>query len=114
MQAITSQVTTLGYSLIDRGLIPDFVLRPIVRSLCRERVRAVQGTSLERQHEEKMGFIESLRGRDIAIEQDKANEQHYEVRPHFPSQPDIGCVNSDSIRDALQRARSRLRSSNHV
>lgn len=30
-----------GYSALDRGLIPDSVLRPVIRQLCRQRLREI-------------------------------------------------------------------------
>lgn len=36
-----------AYSLIDRGLLPDFVLRPAVRALCNSRLREIDNGSLE-------------------------------------------------------------------
>lgn len=94
-----------AYSLIDRGLIPDFVLRPVVRALCRSRLREIDNGSLTglslpsalavpadletANHAAKLKFIESLRSRPTAIEQTKANEQHYEVSTEVSYPPRV-------------------------
>ncbi|KAK4685699.1 cyclopropane-fatty-acyl-phospholipid synthase, partial [Tremellales sp. Uapishka_1] len=136
-----------AYALLDKGYIPDTVLRPVIRQLCRQRLRDIDhGTSfavyfslgslyplprhppatpsstlfslfstmlfhtrsprtiqchllisrhtspatdsppagsLSANHAAKMDFIADLYNRPIAIEQTKANEQHYEVPTSF-------------------------------
>ncbi|KAG0152210.1 hypothetical protein CROQUDRAFT_650307 [Cronartium quercuum f. sp. fusiforme G11] len=74
---------SLAYDAIDRGLIPDFILRPTIRFLSRKRLVSLNGGSWEEHHERKMEFIEGLRAKPVAIEQKKANEQHYEVPTDF-------------------------------
>jgi hypothetical protein len=66
-----------------QGLIPDFLLRPIVRILSRQRLRQINKGSFEANHAAKIEFIRHLRTRaDIAICTEEANQQHYQVR--FP------------------------------
>ncbi|CUA66860.1 hypothetical protein RSOLAG22IIIB_00309 [Rhizoctonia solani] len=73
-----------GYNLLDKGAIPDFVLRPIIRALSEQRLREINQGSLEANHEAKMRWIEKVRARNvIADEVDKANKQHYEVSTEF-------------------------------
>jgi hypothetical protein len=74
-----------AYAAVDRGLVPDAALRRAVRYLTRQRLSAIEHGSVTANHEAKMAFVELLRSRDIAIEQDKANEQHYEVPPSASS-----------------------------
>ena len=86
-------VLQIGYSLIDKGLIPDFILRPVIRALCRQRLREINLGSFEANHAAKLKWIEQVRARDavaIADLPEKANEQHYEVCP--PEIPIPGCV----------------------
>ncbi|EGG12778.1 uncharacterized protein MELLADRAFT_87040 [Melampsora larici-populina 98AG31] len=83
MTSLWQSIETLGYDAIDRGLIPDFILRPAIRFICRQRLSSLNQGSEEERHERKMGFIEGLRGKPVAIEQTKANEQHYEVPTEF-------------------------------
>lgn len=70
----------VAYSLLDRGTIPDVALRPIIRSLCRERLgKITRGTTQER-HERKMEYIAKLKAREVIADKTaEANEQHYEV-----------------------------------
>lgn len=67
------------YALLDRGIIPDFLLRIAIRYLCRERLQWVSTEDLTKAQERKTQYIEGLKERPIAIHTDKANEQHYEV-----------------------------------
>ncbi|QRV79568.1 cyclopropane-fatty-acyl-phospholipid synthase [Ceratobasidium sp. AG-Ba] len=77
-------VMQFGYNLLDKGAIPDFVLRRVVRALSEQRLREINYGSLEANHEAKMRWIEKVRARTvIADETKKANEQHYEVSTEF-------------------------------
>ncbi|KAN0091346.1 S-adenosyl-L-methionine-dependent methyltransferase [Tylopilus felleus] len=72
------------YHIIDKGLIPDFVLRLGIRALCRARLRQINLGPFEANHTSKMSWIQALRARDsIADVTHKANEQHYEVSTKF-------------------------------
>ncbi|KAG9035260.1 hypothetical protein FS842_003732, partial [Serendipita sp. 407] len=74
-----------SYALLEKGLIPDALLRAAVRSLSNARLKElqVQG-SLEELHARKMNWIENIRTRGtIADATEKANEQHYEVPTEF-------------------------------
>ncbi len=73
------------YELLDRGYLPDVVLRRAIRMLNAQRIR-----SLAKPEDDfgkhiaiKKEYIRSLKTREIAIEQDKANKQHYEVDTGF-------------------------------
>lgn len=73
------------YELLDRGYVPDVVLRRAIRLLNAQRIR-----SLAKPEDDfglhvatKSEYIRSLHTREIAIEQDKANTQHYEVDTGF-------------------------------
>ncbi|KAG5342665.1 hypothetical protein C0989_010633 [Termitomyces sp. Mn162] len=69
------------YDLIDKGLVPDFIIRRAIRGLLRERLREIDHGSFEANHAAKMHWIEQVRTRErIADVPEKANEQHYEVR----------------------------------
>ena len=83
-------VLQIGYNLIDKGLIPDFILRPVIRALCRKRLQEINLGSFEANHAAKIKWIEQVRARDIADLPEKANEQLYEVCP--PDVPIPGCV----------------------
>ena len=85
-----------------QGRVPDFILRPVIRALCRQRLREIDHGSFEENFTAKMKWIEGVRARTaIADVPEKANEQHYEVRPfnegifmfstHEPRSPPPSC-----------------------
>ncbi|KAG6895445.1 hypothetical protein C0992_001181 [Termitomyces sp. T32_za158] len=77
---VLQSVLHAGYYLLDRGLVPDFIIRRVIRALLRERLREIDQGSFEANHAAKMHWIEQVRARDkIADVPEKANEQHYEV-----------------------------------
>ena len=56
-------------------------MRRGIRSLCRVRLGEIDHGSLEKNHAEKLNWIEGVKSRaTIADVPEKANEQHYEVR----------------------------------
>ncbi|GJE97731.1 SAM-dependent methyltransferase [Phanerochaete sordida] len=84
LKEVVERGLAAGYTLLDKGLIPDFVLRPTIRALCQQRVREVEQGSMEANHAAKMQWIEQVRARaTIADQTEKANEQHYEVSTEF-------------------------------
>jgi cyclopropane-fatty-acyl-phospholipid synthase len=66
----------LGLSLAERGMLPLPLLRAGVRRLLRQRLR-------ELDRGDEADFANQLRQSAIAVETDKANEQHYEVPAAF-------------------------------
>lgn len=62
-----------------QGLIPDFILRLVIRALCRQRLRSIDRGSFEANHASKMEWIDDVRSHTIAECTRTANEQHYEV-----------------------------------
>ena len=62
----------------ERGLLPDILIRAGIRRLLNKRLRTTQelGVTTER-------LADQLRQSPLAIETDKANEQHYEVPASF-------------------------------
>ena len=68
------------YELIEKGLVPDFLIRMGIKYLCRKR--------LNQEYEGDIDFIQSKRVQelsqgDIAINTLDANQQHYEVPTDF-------------------------------
>ncbi|KDR75126.1 hypothetical protein GALMADRAFT_1332334 [Galerina marginata CBS 339.88] len=79
-----NSILEVGYELLDRGLVPDFILRIAIRHLLRQRLREINAGSVEANHAAKMKWIEDVRTRQtIADVPEKANEQHYEVKTEF-------------------------------
>lgn len=113
MNAIVNTILQQGYDLLDRvsticlvillgnestlsltlsgntqGLVPDFILRRVIRLLLHQRLREINHGSVAANHAAKMEWIARSKARQtIADVPEKANEQHYEVRlcsfPHF-------------------------------
>ncbi len=69
----------LAIAAMERGLIPESVIRIGIRQLLKQRLRSQadpQQPTLEQ-------FQAELEAGPIALHTDKANEQHYEVPPEF-------------------------------
>jgi hypothetical protein len=66
-------------TILDGGYLPHAVIRFGIRTQLATRLREIASTSLESAYARKMEYVRLLRSRPIAIEQKKANEQHYEV-----------------------------------
>lgn len=69
--------------LLDKGLIPDPLLRWQIRYRLRARIRHETRGTIEERHERFRAFLRDLRESPIAIETDAANVQHYEVPARF-------------------------------
>lgn len=65
--------------VIDRGLLPDPVLRWAIRGLLWQRRRHLTRGGVEDRAARKRELIASLATSPVAIDTDDANEQHYEV-----------------------------------
>jgi cyclopropane-fatty-acyl-phospholipid synthase len=64
---------------LEKGWIPDPLIRAGIRRLCRERLREEETGGIAR----KMALIEEMRRVPIAVETHAANRQHYEVPSEF-------------------------------
>jgi cyclopropane-fatty-acyl-phospholipid synthase len=65
-------------AVIARALLPDAVLRAVIRANCAQRLR------LERRHGDVLDdFVDRARASPIAPTPQKPNEQHYELPPDF-------------------------------
>ncbi|MEP6963804.1 MAG: cyclopropane-fatty-acyl-phospholipid synthase family protein, partial [Acidobacteriota bacterium] len=64
--------------ILDRGWVPDPLIRIAIRSLIRQRLREEAA-----RHHNYPAFIEKLKSSPIAINTTDANRQHYEVPPEF-------------------------------
>ena len=74
----------VGYlDLVERGLVPDPMIRAAIRALCRRRLRDEAADDPVAQHRLFMDRIGALRDSPIAIHNDAANQQHYEVPAAF-------------------------------
>lgn len=71
--------TSLALRLLDRGWLPDWVVRAGIRRRLRRRLRVERELTPEAARQ----FRESLNESPVAIETRAANEQHYELPPEF-------------------------------
>ena len=66
-------------AVIDRGLLPDPLLRRAIRGLLRRRLAESTAGSIEDRDARKRALVAALAASPVAIDTDEANEQHYEV-----------------------------------
>jgi cyclopropane-fatty-acyl-phospholipid synthase len=79
-----SPVLEAGYNAwLERGLLPDCLIRIGIRRMVSARLRKEQQGSPAEQAERLMRFIAQLRQSPVAIRPDAANAQHYEVPADF-------------------------------
>ena len=69
--------------LMERGLIPDALIRQGIQRLNRMRLRLEKRGDPGDQLQAKLDFIRMLRQEPVAVETDAANQQHYEVPAAF-------------------------------
>ncbi|HLK67557.1 MAG TPA: cyclopropane-fatty-acyl-phospholipid synthase family protein [Bryobacteraceae bacterium] len=69
--------------LLERDLVPDWMIRTGIRRLLRDRLREESRGGIESQRARLAAFVERLRSSPIAIQTRAANEQHYEVPAEF-------------------------------
>jgi cyclopropane-fatty-acyl-phospholipid synthase len=86
MNAVANMLVKPTIELMERGLMPDFVIRQGIRRLLKERLRNLQselkqsGQSREQFNQQ---FFQRLWSGPVAVDTDKANQQHYEVPADF-------------------------------
>ncbi len=69
--------------LLERNLVPDWVVRFAIRRMLAQRLREEGRGGVEAQQARFMEFVARLKASPIAIETAAANEQHYEVPTRF-------------------------------
>ena len=69
--------------LLEKNLVPDFLIRKGIRKLLAQRLREETKESPEAQKKHILALVEELKNSPIAIETKAANEQHYEVPTAF-------------------------------
>jgi len=74
---------SLALNLLERDLLPDFLIRFGIRRLLAARLREERKDNVEAQQAHLMGLVERLRASPVAIATREANEQHYEVPSAF-------------------------------
>lgn len=68
---------------IERGLLPDWIVRAGIRKLVQQRLDEEYVTDVEKSDQKYRDFLKEIKTSKLAIETDKANEQHYEVDAEF-------------------------------
>jgi cyclopropane-fatty-acyl-phospholipid synthase len=84
-QTVTHDATSTPWyePLLDRGLIPDALLRAGIRQRLRARVRKEDRGTIEERSDRLRALIADLSRSPVAIHTREANEQHYELPPAF-------------------------------
>ena len=80
---LTYYVQPLLLPVVYNNLIPDFILRFAMRSQIDNDISRFKLLSSEELIHQKLNFVRELKAMGIAIEQKKANDQHYEVPDEF-------------------------------
>jgi cyclopropane-fatty-acyl-phospholipid synthase len=69
--------------LLEKNLLPDWLIRAGIRRLLRQRLREENQGAPAEQQAHLLKLVEELKRSPIAIETQAANEQHYEVPAQF-------------------------------
>ena len=99
---------------MEKGLLPDGLIRAGIRKLNRERLRRERHGPPSARLEYKMKFVNKLRQSPVAVKTDKANEQHYEVPTSFfqkvlgPHMKYSGCFWNEAARNLEDAERASL------
>ena len=80
---LTQYIQPLLLPIVYNNLIPDFILRFAMRSQIDSDIARFKRLSSEDLIKQKADFLKQLKSMGIAIEQTKANEQHYEIPDEF-------------------------------
>jgi Mycolic acid cyclopropane synthetase len=88
MEFLLGKLTEFGYNLIDKGAVPDWILRSAVRYLCKVRLASLPlpQSSYTSHAYYKSAFVSSLKSLPSITapgSTSKANDQHYEVSTAF-------------------------------
>ena len=68
---------------VEKGNIPDFLVKAGIRNLCSERLKWAKKQGSDGIKKHNLEWVEKLKNSPIALVPEKANEQHYEVPPEF-------------------------------
>jgi cyclopropane-fatty-acyl-phospholipid synthase len=73
----------MALGLVERGLVPGFLVRRGIRSLVGSGLRERERLNVAERQEQFRQLLASMRAAPIALHTDAANEQHYEVPAEF-------------------------------
>ena len=78
-----SRLTTTSIGLVERGLVPDPLIRAGIRRMCEQRLAEIHAPDAEDSALAVELFVRQIRMAEIAPLPQLANEQHYEVPATF-------------------------------
>lgn len=76
-------LTKFAEGLLERNVTPDWLTRIGIRQLLTQRLEQESSHNVEEELRHKQQMIKAIRESPIAIHQEKANEQHYELPTEF-------------------------------
>jgi len=103
-----SNLVTFSQKLLEKGLLPDPVIRWGIRELLGQKIAAEKKDGLEFGQARQIQLINQLKSSPIAINTPQANSQHYEVPTEFfklvlgPHLKYSSCYFRDSVTDLGQ------------
>jgi len=68
---------------VESGYLPDFMVRAGIRQLIKKRLVEEYAEDVEMSSQRSHDFLEEIKTSALALDTDKANEQHYEVDSDF-------------------------------
>ena len=71
-----------AFDLVEKGLVPDLLIRGGIRQLLKRRLREIS-TGSEAPERRLKAIVETMKASPIALATEIANEQHYEVPAEF-------------------------------
>ena len=78
-----TQNTAVAIRLVERGLVPDTIVRQGIRRLLRERIVELHSGDTAKVADLTQRFFDEMGKAELAPLPEKANEQHYEVPAEF-------------------------------
>jgi len=95
--------------LMERGLVPDWVIRLGIRKLCGDRLRELAPVWEHEPSQQLKSYAQKLQVAKIAVKTTEANQQHYEVPTEFylsvlGSNRKYSCTYFESTETSLDQA----------
>ena len=78
-----NKINNIIISAVEKGIIPDFLIRYGIKLLLKRRLIDIKSLDCEKTDFSQMQMISRMQSSPIAINTDSANEQHYEVPEAF-------------------------------
>jgi cyclopropane-fatty-acyl-phospholipid synthase len=107
-------VTAWYDPILERGLVPDALIRVAIRQLLKQRLQEEDAGDPEAQQRRFMSFVEQLKASPIAIHTEEANQQHYELPAEFfnlvlgPHRKYSSCYYAEGVTDLGEAERHML------